>query len=83
MSLGMFFSTILNALFNPHAYRVSTIADPDDSIGLRTGILFLFDSSTNSHILPRSETTIGAQHSIALPIMSAASFAESAGSRFQ
>lgn len=62
---------------------MSTVAIPEDSIVLRRGILFLFDSSTNSQIPPRSEMTIGEQHSMALPIISVASRTESAGTRFQ
>ena len=77
---GRRLATILNALSSPHAYPISTIASPDDSMTLRVGNLFLFDSSTSSCISSLSEITTGAQHSIALPIMRFAKRPDSAGS---
>ena len=73
--------TIPNALSSPQAYPRSMVASPDGSIALRVGILTRFASSTTSWIADPSESTIGVQHSMALPSRSVAKRPESAGSR--
>lgn len=59
----------------------STTASPEDSMTRRAGILYLFDSSTSSGLPFGPECTIGAQDSIAHPIMSVARRTESVRSR--